>query len=138
MICIKAGDRGRAMRQAALSYQGNWRDIFLFLNTVMFVFIWWHVSHSRTNWLTIFIFMIVLSIIAGVYALRGAIRATASPPTRTPPQSARLSGLARNRTAPAARSSAVPRPRRHTAGCPEPRNRARRDRSRSCARHSRR
>ena len=45
------------------------------LNTVLFTFIWWHVSHSRTNWLTIFIFMIVLSIIAGVYALRGVIRA---------------------------------------------------------------
>ena len=135
---VKAGDRGRALREAALSYGGNWRDIFLFLNTVMFVFIWWHVSHSRTNWLTIFILMIVLSIIAGVYALRGVSAGVAPPPTRTPPQSARVNGPTRNRIAPAARSSAAPRPRRHTAGCPEPRNRGRRDKSRSCARHSRR
>ena len=27
---IKAGDRSRAIRQAAVSYQGNWRDILLF------------------------------------------------------------------------------------------------------------
>ena len=72
---IKAGERGRAIRQAAASYQGNWRDIFLFLNTILFTIIWWHVSHSRTNWLAIFILMIVLSVIAGVYALRGVIRA---------------------------------------------------------------
>ncbi len=27
---VEAADRGRAMREAALSYRGNWRDIFLF------------------------------------------------------------------------------------------------------------
>ena len=72
---VTAGDRTRELREAALSYKGNWRDIVLFVCTMLFTFIWWHVSHSRTNWLTIFIFMIVLSVIAGVYALRGALRA---------------------------------------------------------------
>ena len=72
---VTAGDRTRELREAALSYKGNWRDIVLFVCTMLFTFIWWHVSHSRTNWLTIFIFMIVLSVVAGVYALRGAFRA---------------------------------------------------------------
>ncbi|MET0995910.1 MAG: hypothetical protein ABWY20_18345, partial [Mycobacterium sp.] len=72
---VTAGDRTRELREAALSYKGNWRDIVLFVCTMLFTFIWWHVSHSRTNWLTIFVFMIVLSIISGLYALRGAIRA---------------------------------------------------------------
>ncbi len=72
---VAARERSRSLRQAAVSYQGNWRDIFLFLNTILFTIIWWHVSHSRTNWLAILILMIVLSVIAGVYALRGVIRA---------------------------------------------------------------
>jgi hypothetical protein len=72
---VAAGDRNRSLREAARSYQGNWRDIVLFVCTMLFTFIWWHVSHSRTNWLTIFVFMIVLSIISGLYALRGGIRA---------------------------------------------------------------
>ena len=72
---VTAGDRTRELREAARSYKGNWRDIVLFVCTMLFTFIWWHVSHSRTNWLVIFIFMIVLSVISGVYALRGAFRA---------------------------------------------------------------
>ena len=52
------------MREVAQSYRGNWRDIFLFLSAVMFTIMWWHVSHSRTNWLAIFILMIVLSVFA--------------------------------------------------------------------------
>ena len=72
---VTAGDRTRELREAALSYKGNWRDIVLFVCTMLFTLIWWHVSHSRTNWLMIFILMIVLSVISGVYALRGAFRA---------------------------------------------------------------
>ena len=54
-----------------MSYQGNWRDIVVFICAILFTIIWWHVSHSRTNWLMMFIVMIVLSVVAGVYAARG-------------------------------------------------------------------
>ena len=46
---VTAGDRTRELREAALSYKGNWRDIVLFVCTMLFTFIWWHVSHARTN-----------------------------------------------------------------------------------------
>lgn len=72
---IAADDRGRELRQAAASYQGNWRDIVVFVCAVLFTIVWWHVSHSRTNWLPMFVVLVVMSIIAGMYAVRGALRA---------------------------------------------------------------
>src|SRR6478752_6786017 len=58
---ITAGERSRELRDAALSYRGNWRDIVLFLCAVLFTIVWWNVSHARTNWLVMFIAMILLS-----------------------------------------------------------------------------
>jgi len=72
---ISANERSRELRAAALSYSGNWRDIVVFICAVLFTIIWWNVSHSRSNWLLLFIVMIVLSIVAGIYAGRGIVRA---------------------------------------------------------------
>jgi hypothetical protein len=74
---VSASERSRSMREAALSYTGNWRDIVVFICAVLFTIIWWNVSHSRSNWLLLFIVMIVLSIVAGIYAGRGIVRAIA-------------------------------------------------------------
>ena len=75
---IDNSDRSRALRQAALSYEGNWRDIVLLVCVVLFTVIWWDVSHSRSNWLPMFILLILLSLVTGAYALRGALRALSS------------------------------------------------------------
>lgn len=75
---IAAVDKNREIRQLATSYQGNWRDIVVFICTVLFAIIWWNVSHSRSNWLPTFVVMIVVSLIAGVYAARGILRALAT------------------------------------------------------------
>jgi hypothetical protein len=72
---IAAGERTRELRDAAMSYRGNWRDIVLFICAVLFTIVWWNVSHSRANWLVMFIAMIVLSVAAGIYAGRGLLRA---------------------------------------------------------------
>jgi len=71
---IETADRGRSLRRAAASYQGNWRDIVLFLCAVLFTIVWWDVDHSRGNWLVMFILLILLSVLAAVYALRGMLR----------------------------------------------------------------
>jgi len=71
-------DRGREIRALASSYQGNWRDIVVFVCAVLFTIVWWNVSHSRSNWLVMFIVLIVLSIVAAVYAARGIFRALAT------------------------------------------------------------
>ncbi|CDP83245.1 MULTISPECIES: hypothetical protein [Mycolicibacterium] len=72
---IDASDRTREIREAAMSYRGNWRDIVVFICALLFTFIWWNVSHSRANWLVMFIAMIIVSIAAGIYAGRGIARA---------------------------------------------------------------
>jgi hypothetical protein len=71
---LVATERSRELRRAAASYEGNWRDIVVFICAVLFTIIWWNVSHSRSNWLLLFIVMIVLSIVAGIYAGRGVVR----------------------------------------------------------------
>ncbi|ORV58381.1 hypothetical protein AWC07_20425 [Mycobacterium gastri] len=75
---VDAADRSRALRKAAMSYQGNWRDIVLLLCAVLFTVIWWEVNHSRSNWLPTFILLIVLSVVAAGYALRGALGSVTS------------------------------------------------------------
>ncbi len=75
---VAAVDKNREIRALAASYTGNWRDIVVFVCAVLFTIVWWNVSHSRTNWLMMFIVLILLSILAAVYAARGIIRAAAS------------------------------------------------------------
>ena len=62
---IAATEKTREIRQMAASYQGNWRDIVVFICAILFTIIWWNVSHSRSNWLVMFVVMIMLSIVAG-------------------------------------------------------------------------
>ena len=75
---IAATEKSRALREAAVSYGGNWRDIVVFICAILFTIIWWNVSHSRTNWLIMFIAMIILSVVAAIYAGRGIARAIAN------------------------------------------------------------
>jgi hypothetical protein len=75
---VEANDRSQALRKAALTYRGNWRDVVLLLCVVLFAVIWWDVPHSRGNWLPMFVLLIVLSVVTAAYAFRGALRATGS------------------------------------------------------------
>jgi hypothetical protein len=71
---IAANNAARKLRAAATSYQGNWRDIVLFLCTVLFSIVWWLVDHHRHSWLPVFIATILASVVAAVYAFRGIRR----------------------------------------------------------------
>ncbi|MCV7300214.1 hypothetical protein H7J93_11300 [Mycobacterium barrassiae] len=72
---VEGTERTRAIREAAVSYAGNWRDIVVFICAVLFTIVWWNVSHSRSNWLVMFILMIIVSVVAAIYAGRGIARA---------------------------------------------------------------
>jgi ABC-type antimicrobial peptide transport system permease subunit len=72
---IEAVDKNRSLREVAMSYQGNWRDIVVFVCGILFTIVWWNVPHSRANWLLMFIVMIIASVVAGLYAARGIGRA---------------------------------------------------------------
>jgi hypothetical protein len=70
---IAATDRSRSLRQEASGYQGNWRDVVLFICVVLFAVIWWNVFHSRTNWLPMSIVLILLAVVTAFYAARGLV-----------------------------------------------------------------
>jgi hypothetical protein len=75
---VDSVDRSRALRKSALSYHGSWRDVVLLLCVLLFTVIWWDVSHSRSNWLLMFILLILLSVLTAAYTLRGMLRAVSS------------------------------------------------------------
>jgi hypothetical protein len=75
---VDATNKARTLRRTALSYRGNWRDIVTLLCVLLFTVIWWDVDHSRSNWLVMFILLIVLSVVTAVYALRGVLRTAIS------------------------------------------------------------
>ena len=75
---VGAVEKQREIRQLAASYDGNWRDIVVFICTVLFAIVWWNVSHARSNWLVMFVLLIILSIVAAIYASRGIFRAFAA------------------------------------------------------------
>jgi hypothetical protein len=83
---IEGTERSRAMREAAASYRGNWRDIVVFLCAILFTIVWWNVPHSRSNWLVMFIAMVILSVIVAIYAGRGVARAISSYLHRNDPE----------------------------------------------------
>ena len=75
---VDATDRTRALRRAALTYRGNWRDVLLLLSVLLFTVVWWDVNHNKSNWLLMFIVLIILSVIAAAYAFRGLLRTASS------------------------------------------------------------
>ena len=75
---VAATEKTRELREIASSYKGNWRDIVVFICAVLFTIVWWNVPHSRTNWLVMFVFLIILSAVVAIYASRGVIRGLSS------------------------------------------------------------
>ncbi|WAC94138.1 hypothetical protein [Mycobacterium sp. Aquia_213] len=75
---VDSANRSRAWRRAAMSYQGNWRDVVVLLCAVLFTIVWWDVDHSRGNWLPMAILLVMLCVVAAAYAFRGVLRATSA------------------------------------------------------------
>lgn len=76
-------DAGRRLRKSAAEYRGDWRDFVVFLCSVLFTVVWWNVDHDRSNWIVMLVFLIVLSVITGLYAARGILRALPRPLLRS-------------------------------------------------------
>jgi hypothetical protein len=69
--------------------RGHWRDIVLFVTTVLFAVIIWHGDHHRPVWLPLLIATIVMSVVTGVGVLRGFLTAVRPAPDGDHDQRAR-------------------------------------------------
>ncbi|MDT5091914.1 MAG: hypothetical protein QOH60_1277 [Mycobacterium sp.] len=72
---VAANNRSRALRAAAASYEGNWRDIVLFLCALLFTYIWSQKQPHGSNWLPLLIALILACVVTAFYAFRGLSRA---------------------------------------------------------------
>jgi hypothetical protein len=68
---IAAVNRYRPLRRAAYTYRGGLRDVLLFICAILFVGVWWGADHHKSNWLPMFVVLIVVSVLTAGYALRG-------------------------------------------------------------------
>jgi hypothetical protein len=76
---IAGVDKNRSLVEMAQSYRGNWRDIVVFLCAILFTIVWFEVAdRAKGQFWPMFVVLILLSIIAGMYAARGVVRAIRS------------------------------------------------------------
>ena len=71
---VVAIEKSRHRTRRTSYFVQNWRDLVLFLTTVLFTVVAWHVDHHRPLWLPIFIAANLLSVVAALYVLRGFLR----------------------------------------------------------------
>ena len=76
---VNTMDKSRQLRQSAVDYKGDWRDFVVFLCAVLFTIVWVNVDHARSNWIVMMVFLVLLSVVAGLYAVRGIIRVALRP-----------------------------------------------------------
>ena len=74
---ITGVDKNRSLREAALSYRGNWRDILVFVSAILFTIVWATAVDpaKRSNYWVMLVVLVIATIAAGVYATRGVVRA---------------------------------------------------------------
>ena len=89
---IAAVDRYRPLRRAVGTYRGSLRDVLLFICAILFTGIWWSADHHKSNWLPMFVVLILVCVLTAGYALRGVHNSIANVIRRddrpsAPPQS---------------------------------------------------
>jgi hypothetical protein len=68
---IAAVNRYRPLRRVVGTYRGGLRDVLLFTCAILFTGVWWSTDHHKSNWLPMFVILIVVSVWTASYALRG-------------------------------------------------------------------
>ena len=71
---VVAVEKSRQLQRSTSYLTENWRDLVLFLTTVLFTVVAWHADHHRPVWLPIIIAAILMSVVTALYVLRGFLR----------------------------------------------------------------
>ncbi len=78
---VVANEKALSLKRTTryLTQVSNWRDLVLFLTSVLFVVIAWEVDHHRAYWLPLFIAVILMSVVTAIIAVRGFTRSFRTP-----------------------------------------------------------
>jgi len=68
---LAAQEKSRELKRKTKYFTEHWRDIVVFVTTLLFVVVIWHADHSRPIWLPLVIATIVMSVVTAVSVVRG-------------------------------------------------------------------
>ena len=71
---VVAIEKSRHRKRITGYFIENWRDLVLFLTTVLFTVVAWHADHSCPLWLPLFMAATLLSVVTALFVLRGFLR----------------------------------------------------------------
>ena len=71
---LAAQEKSREFRRRTRYFTEHWRDIVLFVTTLLFVVVIWYADHHRPVWLPLLIATIVMSVVTGISVVRGFLR----------------------------------------------------------------
>jgi hypothetical protein len=68
---LVAQEKSREFKRKTRYFTEHWRDIVLFVTSLLFVVIIWHADHHRPVWLPLLIATIVMSVVTAISVVRG-------------------------------------------------------------------
>ena len=71
---LVAQEKSREFRRKTRYFTEHWRDIVLFVTTLLFVVVICYADHHRPVWLPLLIATIVMSVVTGISVVRGFLR----------------------------------------------------------------
>ena len=71
---LVAQEKSREFKRKTRYFTEHWRDIVVFVTTLLFVVIIWHADHHRPVWLPLLIATIVMSVVTAIAVVRGFLR----------------------------------------------------------------
>ena len=71
---VVATEKRQQFQQRISYFTENWRDLVLFLTSVLFTVVTWGADHNRPVWLPLVIAATLSSVVTALYVLRGFLR----------------------------------------------------------------
>ena len=71
---LVAQEKSREFRRKTRYFTEHWRDIVLFVTTLLFVVVICYADHNRPVWLPLLIATILMSVVTGIAVVRGFLR----------------------------------------------------------------
>ncbi|WNG92163.1 hypothetical protein [Mycobacterium sp. ITM-2016-00318] len=75
---LVAQEKSREFKRKTKYFTEHWRDIVVFVTTLLFMVVIWHADHSRPIWLPLVVATIVMSVVTATPVVRGFLASVRS------------------------------------------------------------